>query len=54
MSPGGVAFGYDDVLALANFNGAPAQVNLSYLSGNITQTKVYTVAASSRLTVSMT
>jgi hypothetical protein len=47
-------FGYDDVLALANFNNAPAKVTVSYLSGSITQTMVYTVAASSRLSVSMT
>ena len=46
-------FGYDDVLALANFNSAPARVSVSYLSGAITQTKAYTVSANSRLTVPM-
>jgi hypothetical protein len=47
-------FGYDDLLALANFNGAPARVTVNYLSGSITQTMAYTVAANARLTVSMT
>jgi hypothetical protein len=44
-------FGYDDVLALANFNDGPARVTVSYLSGSITQTMVYTVAANARLMV---
>jgi hypothetical protein len=47
-------FGYDDVLALANFNDGPARVTVSYLSGSITQTMAYTVAANTRLAVSMT
>jgi hypothetical protein len=47
-------FGYEDVLALANFNSAPAKVTVSYLTGSITQTMAYTVAANSRLMVSMT